>query len=194
MAIGFLLGVLVCVLFQGKNDPGNDIHYSYTADGKCYEALIYRNGHIVEICKDRNLDGRWDCWIYYQHGHVVRAEYDNNFDGKRDLFVTYSNSLVVSTEQDTDFNGIPDVFCRYKNGMLQQVDYRPNGSKFTTTREIFTNGVAAEIWRGGDSHGFFKVVEKYDPFFNELERKHLYFDPINTNSSEPFRLLTPVTE
>ena len=194
MAIGFLLGLLVCAFFQGNNNPGNDINYSYTADGKCYEAWVYRNGHLVEMCKDRNLDGRWDGWVYYKYGRVVRAEYDENFDGKRDLFVTYSNGSVISTEQDTDFNGIPDVFCSYKNGILQQVDFRPNGSEFTATREFFTNDVLIEIWRGGDSHGFFNEVVKYDPFFNEVERRHPYFNPIKTNNSVPFRLLTPVTK
>ena len=186
--------MLAYALFQENNNPGNDIHYSYTADGKCYEAWVYRNGHLVEMCKDRNLDGRWDGWVYYKYGHVVRAEYDENFDGKRDLFVTYSNSLVVSTEQDTDFNGVPDVFCSYKNGVLQQVDFRPNGLKFTITREIFTNGVLTEIWRGGDSHGFFNEVVKCDPFFNEVERRHPYSNPISANIPAPFQLLTPVTK
>lgn len=194
IAIGFLLGLLVSLLFQGNKNPGNNTYYSYTVDGKCYEASVYRNGHIVEICEDRNLDGRWDAWFYYQHGQVVRAEIDENFDGKRDLFVTYSNSLVVSTERDTDFNGIPDEFCSYKNGVLQQVDFRPNGSKFTTTREIYTNGVLTEIWRGGDSHGFFNEVEKYDSFFNEVGRKNPYSEPIGANTSAPFELATPLSK
>jgi hypothetical protein len=65
--------------------------------------------------------------------------------------------------------------------VLQQADWKPNGSKFTTTREIFQNGVLTEIWRGGDSNGHFKEVVRYDPFFN----------PISTNIPTAFQLLSP---
>jgi antitoxin component YwqK of YwqJK toxin-antitoxin module len=194
IAIGFLLGLLVSLLFQGDKNPENKTYYSYTADGKCYEALIYRNGHIVKTCEDRNLDGRWDAWFYYQHGRAVGAELDENFDGEPDLFATYSNGVVASTEQDADFNGVPDIFYSYKNGVLQRVDFRPNGSKFTTTREIFTNGVLIEIRRGGNSLGFFNEVEKYDSFFNLLEIKHPYSSPPRTDASTPFELVTPLSK
>lgn len=69
-------------------------------------------------------------------------------------------------QKDTDFNGVPDEFCIYKDQVIQEMDMRPNGSKFITMREIFTNGVLSEIWRGGDSNGVFKKIEKLDPFLN----------------------------
>jgi hypothetical protein len=97
---------------------------------------------------------------------------DDNFDGKPDYFVTYSNSSPISGEQDTDYNGATDAFYIFKNGIVQQVDYKPNGSKFVTTREKFENGVLMEIWRGGDISGNFSEVVKYDPFFN----------PVSTNN------------
>ena len=183
IAIGFLFGLLVCCFFQ-KTGPGNNTYYSYTADGKCYEAAVYRHGQIVTLYKDRNLDGKWDVWIHYELGHVAKVEYDNNFDGKVDEVVIYSNSLLATAELDTDFNGVPDLFCTYTNGMIQQIEVRPNGSKITITREIYKHGLLTEIWRGGDSNGFFNVVEKYDSFIN----------PIGTKNPEGFRLLSPASK
>jgi hypothetical protein len=192
--IGFFFGIILCLLFRGNSELGYKTYYSYTADGKCYEATVYRDGHLTALYKDRNLDGKWDGWVYYEQGHVVRAEYDENFDGRRDCVVYYSNSLPTTAEQDTDSNGIPDEFITYTNGYIKQVDFRPNGSKFTTTREIFQNGVLTEIWRGGDEQGFFYEAEKYDPFFNKVARENPYSNPINTNQPTPFRLLMPTSK
>jgi hypothetical protein len=176
--IGVVVGVLLCLLYQRANNLGTKTYYSYTSDGKCYEAWVYRDGHITELLQDRNLDGHWDHWTYYEHGHVVRTEIDNNFDGKPDEFVTYSNSSPATVEKDTDFNGTPDEFCTYKNGVLQQVDVRPNGSKFVTQRWLYQNNVLVEILRDGDSNGNFKEDVRYDSFFN----------PISTNFPTVFQL------
>jgi hypothetical protein len=176
--VGVAIGVLLCLLYQWANNLGTKTYYYYTSEGKCYEALIYRDGHLVEAVRDRNLDGQWDAWIYYKNGHVISAEYDNNFDGKPSEWITYSNASPVIAEKDNDFNGIPDEFCTYKYGMIQQVDMKPNGSKFATMREIFKNGVLTEIWRGGDSNGNFEEIVRYDPFWN----------PISTNISTVFQL------
>lgn len=134
---------------------------------------MYRNNHLVEFLKDRNLDGRWDYWVDYQRGIRVRSVMDNNFDGKPDEWWTFSNGETATMEKDTDFNGTPDLFCIYSNDMLQQADFKPNGSKFVTMREIYKNGVLTEILRGGDSNGIFKEDVLYDPFFN----------PISTNAN-----------
>jgi hypothetical protein len=91
-------------------------------------------------------------------------------------------------QQDTDFNGTPDWFCIYKDGEIQETDMKPNGAKFTTVREIFHNGVLTEIDRGGDSNGNFKEKVRYDPFLNPIGA-----NPINTNISIPFRLLSPAS-
>jgi hypothetical protein len=178
---GIVIGVVLCLLYQWTNKPGTTTHYHYTKDGKRDEAWVYGDGHLVEFLKDRNLDGVWDHWTYYEHGQAVRSESDNNFDGKPDETWTYSNGSLATLEIDTDFNGIPDEFYIFKYGILQQMDVRPNGSKFTTTREIFQNGVLTEIWRGGDSNGSFEEVVRYDPFFN----------PISTNIPTAFQLLLP---
>src|ERR1700690_3175230 len=150
---GIVIGVLLCLLYQWANEIGTKTHYYYAKDGLCEEAWVYHDGHLVEFLMDRNRDGKWDLWSYYEHGQRVRSECDNNFDGKPDEIWRYSNGVLVSMEKDTDFNGTSDWFCTYQDDIPRQMDIRPNGSKFTTTREVFRNGVLTEIWRGGDSSG-----------------------------------------
>ena len=178
---GIVIGVILCLLYQWTHKQGTRTYYHYTKDGQCDEALIYRNGHLVEHLQDRNLDGVWDYWAYHEHGEPVRLEMDNNFDGKPDETWTYSNGDLVSMVKDTDFNGTPDLFCTYQHRIIQQSDMRPNGLKYTTVREFFQNGVLTEVWRGGDSNGNFKEVVRYDPFFN----------PISSNSPAAFPLRSP---
>ena len=170
---GFLAGIILCSVCRQIERPASRTDYVYTPDGKRLEAWVYQNNHLVEMTKDRNLDGKWDEWTHYQHGQAVRVDYDNNFDGKPDEWWTFSNSVAVAMEKDTDFNGIPDLFCSYTNGLIQQADFKPNVSKFITQRDIYKNGVLTEILRGGDSNGVFKEDVLYDPFFN----------PISTNAN-----------
>ncbi|HEX4342020.1 MAG TPA: DUF2007 domain-containing protein [Verrucomicrobiae bacterium] len=170
---GFIVGSLVAsmcffLFFPSRIFSKNKTHYHYTVDGKRDEVWIYQNGNLVEHDTDRNLDGAWDHWAYYEHGAVARIELDNNFDGKRDETWTYSNGMAAKMEKDTDFNGVSDEFCTYKYGVLQQVDLKPNGSKFAIEREIFQNGVLTERWLGGDSTGNFREIVYYDPFWNPI--------------------------
>jgi hypothetical protein len=181
---GIVIGIILCLLYQWSSKLGTKTFNYRTAEGKAYEAFIYRDGQLIKSFEDRNLDGIADAWAYYEKGHLVRVEYDENFDGKPDLFMTYSNGFPTTAEMDSDFNGIPDAFSSYQNGIVKQLDYRPNGSEFTTTREIFQNGVLTEIWRGGDSNGNFKEVVQYDPFFN----------PISTNNPAVFKLSSPSSQ
>jgi hypothetical protein len=173
IVIGMAAGIILCLVCLPSNRPGTRTIYSYAPDGKRSEAWVYKNDHLVELLRDRNLDGHWDDWVYYQHGVPARIESDNNFDGNPDEWWTYSNGEVITLEKDTDFNGVPDMFCSYKNGILQQADNKPNGSAFVTEREIFKNGVLTEILRGGDSNGIFKEDVLYDPFAN----------PVSTNAN-----------
>ncbi len=185
--VGIILGIVLCLLYQWVNRLGTVTHYHYTKDGKADGAWAYRDGHLVEFLRDRNSDGVWDLWIYYdEYGRVSRMEYDDNFDGKPDEWWAYSNGTLVSVQEDTDFNGTPDVFCTYKNDVIQQLDIMPNGSKFSTTRELYQNGVLTEIDRGGDSNGNFKEIIRYDPFFNPVGTK-----PINTNTPVAFDVKLP---
>ncbi len=182
--VGIFLGIAICLLYQRRNEFVESTHHHYTADGKRDEAMVYFGGHMIEYLEDRNLDGAWDHWVYYKHGRAVRAESDNNFDGKPDEFWTFSEEGNDTLEKDTDFNGIPDMFCTYKNRIIQQVEIRPNGSKFATEREFYRHGVLTEIWRGGDSNGNFSEVVRYDPFFN----------PISTNTPTRFPLTPPASK
>jgi hypothetical protein len=188
---GIVIGILLCLLFQWTNTLGIQTHYHYATNGKPDEAWIYRNGHLMEYRQDRNHDGEWDHRAYYERGRIIRSEYDNNFDGKPDEWWTYSADGTDTVQMDTDFNGIPDAFGTYKNAMAQQIDIRPNGSKYTLTREIFKNGVLTEILRGGDSNGNFKEDVHYDPFFNP---RPIDFNPIDTNAPTGFQLLSPASK
>jgi len=185
MVIGVILGIMLCLLYQSVNQLGTKTYYDDTADGKRDAAWVYRNGHLAESMRDRNLDGIWDQWTYYEHGRPVRSEYDDNFDGKPDVWWTYSNGTLVSMREDVDFTGTPDCFYTYKDDVVQEADMKPNGAKFTTVREIYQNGVLTEIDRGGDSNGNFKEIVRYDPFFNLIG--------INNSTDHPtvFQLLTP---
>jgi len=57
--IGIVAGVLLCLFYQWYGERGEKTHYHYTPDGKADEAWVYRDGHLVEFMRDRNLDGAW---------------------------------------------------------------------------------------------------------------------------------------
>jgi hypothetical protein len=185
---GIVAGIILCLLYQSASNFGAKTYYHHV-HGKVNKKWIYRNGYVAEFSEDRNLDGVMDYWVHYDaYGREISAEYDNNFDGKADEWWTFSNDGTDTLQKDTDFNGIPDEFCVYKNRIIQQVDMKPNGSKFSTTREIFQNGVLTEILRGGDSNGNFKEDVHYNPFFNPIP---INFNPISSNAPIAFQLLSP---
>ena len=144
-------------------------HYHYADNGVMDEEWLYKDGRLSCHMTDRNLDGSFDHWAYYDaDGNMTRSEEDNNFDGKPDEFWKYSNNDLVSMEKDSDFNGVPDEIVTYKSHIPQQLDIKPNGSKFTTIRELYSNGITTEVWSGGDSNGNFQQVVKYDPLFQPI--------------------------
>ncbi|MEI8291788.1 MAG: hypothetical protein WCH99_20155 [Verrucomicrobiota bacterium] len=173
--VSIVIGVLLTHFYQWGEKRGTKTFYHHTANRQVDEMWIYQDGQLVEFRQDRNLDGKWDHRVYYEHGRVVRSEYNNDFGGKPNEWWTFSENGKDTSQIDTDFNGIPDEFWTYKNRIAQEMEIRPNGSKFAITKEKFSNGVLTEIWRGGDSNGKFKEVVRFDPFFN----------PISTN---PFPL------
>jgi hypothetical protein len=182
---GIVTGIILCLLYQSVSNFGAKNYYHYV-HGKINKKWIYRNGYVAEFSADRNLDGVMDYWVHYDaYGRESSAEYDNNFDGKADEWWTFSVDGTDTLQKDNDFNGIPDEFCVYKNRIIQQMDMKPNGSKFTKTREVFQNGVLTEILRGGDSNGNFKEKVQYDPFFNPIP---INFNPISTSAPTAFQL------
>jgi hypothetical protein len=170
---GIIVGILGTLVYQSVSRPTRVTHSHHTADGKIDEEWIYEKGVLREHRSDRGLKGRFDRWAYYDaHGNPERVEVDNNFDGQPDEWLFYSGGTVYSVEKDCDFNGIPDEFHTYKDGVIQEVDMRPNGSQFTTIRELYVNGVLSEIWRGGDADGLFTEIVKYNALY----------EPISTNT------------
>jgi hypothetical protein len=179
---GIVVGALAMWALEGGVSPKpagpRTTQYHYAENGMKDEEWDYKNGKLVCHKVDRNLDGAFDQWSYYDDdGNITRTEDDNNFDGKPDQFWTYSNNDLVSMEKDRDFNGILDEYISYKYHIPQQMDIRPNGSKFTTIREFYSNGIPTEVWSGGDSNGNFKEKVAYDPFFNPI-RTNLQFQPL----------------
>jgi hypothetical protein len=188
---GLIVGVVLCLLYQETKTIGTKTYYHHV-HGKVDKEWIYRNGYVAEFSEDRNLDGVMDHWIHYDgHGQASSAEYDNNFDGKPDEWWTFSDGGTDILQKDTDFNGIPDEFATYKNLIIQELDIKPNGSKFASTREVFQNGVLTEILRGGDSNGNFKEDVRYDSFFNPIP---INSNPISTNIPTTFQLSSPASK
>lgn len=189
--VGIVAGILLCLLYQWAGNLGTKTYYHYV-HGKVDKEWIYRNGYLAEFYEDRNLDGKFDHWVDYDaYGEMISSELDNNFDGKPDEWWTYSRNGTDTLKKDNDFNGVPDEFVTYKHRIIQQMDMRPNGSKYTTTRILFMNGVLSEILRGGDSNGNFKEDVHYDPFFNPMP---IDFNPTNTNAPAGFQLLSPASK
>ena len=185
--VGIVMGIILCLFYQSVSNFGDKTHYHYV-HGKVNKKWIYRNGYEAEFSEDRNLDGAMDYWAHYDaYGRLKSAEYDNNFDGKADEWWTFSDDGTDTLQKDTDFNGIPDEFCVYKNRIIQEMDMKPNGSKFATQRWLYQNGILTEILRGGDSNSNFKEDVHYDPFFNPFRltsRNQL-------RSGTAFQLLSP---
>jgi len=181
--VGILLGVLAAYFIRPRplalpTAPARarTTHYHYTENGMKDERWVYKEGRLFSHDIDRNLDGDFDYWAYYDNaGYVIRVEEDDNFDGKPDEFWRYSNGEITGMEKDTDFNGVPDEFYAYRFHLPVQEDIRPNGSRFTTTRILLSNGIVTEIWRGGDSNGNFREKIAYDHFFNPLQTNAEYF-------------------
>ena len=170
---GIIVGILGTLVYQSVSRPTRVTHYHHRADGKIDEEWIYDKGVLREHLVDRGFRGSFDHWAYYDaHGNLERSESDNNFDGKPDEWWFYSNGDLLKMEKDCDFNGVPDEYCTYKYGVIQEVDMRPNGSQFTTIRELYVNGVLSEIWRGGDADGLFTEIVKYNALY----------EPISTNT------------
>ena len=179
--IGIILGVILTWAYHALEKEGKHTYFHRAKNGKPDEKWIYQDGNLMEHLMDNNGDGEWDYWSYHDgHGKIVRTEEDNNFDGKPDMIWIYSNGELASSQEDTDYNGIPDAFCTYSNHVIQQLDMKPNGAKYSTLREIFKNGVVTEIWRGGDSNGNFEEVVRYDPFFNPISTNGFVFQKIAT--------------
>lgn len=183
--VGIVLGVLASHFVhpppptpQAQAARQRVTHYHYAENGMKDEEWEYKEGRLVCHKRDRALRGAYDYWAYYDaQANVTRVEEDNNLDGKPDQFWMYSNNAVVSMERDNDFNGMPDEFLTYKARFPVQLDIKPNGSTFTTVREVFSNGILTEIWRGGDSNGNFREVISYDPMFNPI-KTNVPFHPL----------------
>ncbi|MBI5773651.1 MAG: hypothetical protein HZA89_07910 [Verrucomicrobia bacterium] len=168
LAIGIIIGVLLCLLYQWVARRGAKSFLADTnSDGKVDEISLYQNGNLTAWSKDRNFDGVFDEWHHYdEYGRHTGSEFDNNFDRKADELWTYWNGVAIRMQLDTDFNGKPDATYTFKDGVLQQADWQPNGINIVTLREFFHHGILVEEWRDTNSDGKFDVTNRFDAFGN----------------------------
>jgi hypothetical protein len=172
LVAGLILGFFLATLFHWWTQLGTRTDYVYK-NGVKYEARLYRDEQLIEIMKDRNLDGSWDQWTYYEGGQRVRTVNDNNFDGQPDETAHYTSNTLVALERDTDFNGVPDEFYTYQNEVVSQVDIQPNNAKIPNQRWLYKNGVLTEILRNPNAAGQFTESIKYDAFSNPVATNRL---------------------
>jgi len=173
--LGFVAGVGICVVYSAlpASHKGTHVYYSSFGGGHNNKELIYENGYLSKVYKDRNGDGKWDYWAQYdKDGREESMSEDNNFDGKPDEFWYYTNEQPVRMQKDTYFSGVPDETVYYKNGLPAQTDWIPNGSTSITKRCLFTNAVLYQVLRDTAGHGYFDQQVIYNAFD----------DPIATNS------------
>lgn len=179
--LGLLAGIVVGVLIYiggSKLWELQDRNLRYDGDGDDVSdsEQIWRRGELKEDRLDRNGDGRPDNWLQYSNGWMVACESDDNFDGKADNSYIYSTrQLVASSIHDTDFNGVPDLTVIYTNGLTLRSDWRPNGTKSVSLRQLYRDGWLEEELRDQNGDGLFDVSIVFDRFST----------PVRTNSLRP---------
>jgi hypothetical protein len=179
--LGLLAGVVVGVLIHlsySKLWELRDLNprFDHDNDGVPDGEQIWRRGELKEDRFDRNLDGRPDNWLHYSNGLMITSESDDNFDRKVDSSYSHSKrQLVTSSIHDTDFNGVPDLTVSYTNGLWFRSDWRPNGAKSVSLRQLYRDGWLEEELRDLNGDGLFDVSILFDRFST----------PIRTNSLRP---------
>jgi hypothetical protein len=171
LAVGTVLGVLLCLLYQHTRQLGSHTYgYDYDGDGTPDETVVYRDGRCIEQSLDRNSDGTMDIWYYYNpEGRFKEMKSDDNFDGRLDATYRYTNGFLAEAKMDTDFNGTTDVTYFYKHELLKQSAWRPNGAPVVTLQQIFRNGILTAEWRDTNSDGVFDATNQFDAFLNRIE-------------------------
>jgi hypothetical protein len=174
---GIVVGVLIHISYSRLWELRDlNPRYDDDGDGVPDREQIWRRGELKEERLDRNRDGRPDNWLQYSNGWLFLTELDDNFDGKADSSYSYSKrQLAVSSIHDTDFNGAPDLTVTYTNGFWLRADWRINGAKVVTLRQLYLDGWVNEELRDQNGDGLFDVSILFDRFST----------PIRTNSLRP---------
>ena len=174
---GIVVGVLTHISYSKFWELRNlNPRYDHDNDGVPDREQFWKHGELREERFDRNRDGRPDNWLHYSNGLMITTEADDNFDRKADSSYSYSKrQLVASSIHDTDFNGVPDLTVTYTNGLWLRSDWRPNGAKSVSLRQLYRDGWLEEELRDVNGDGLFDVSILYDRFST----------PIRTNSLRP---------
>jgi hypothetical protein len=177
LAVGVMLGVLLHFGYRHYEEHRDRTDRYYNdSDDSPDEEIVWRNGQTLERRFDRNGDSRWDLKTHFKDGLPVSDELDDNFDGKWDGALSYSaRGWVSSGHFDTDFNGVPDLTVIYTNGLTLRSDWRTNGTKSVSLRQLYRDGGLEEELRDVNGDGLFDVSILFDRFIT----------PIRTNSLRP---------
>lgn len=175
LAIGIVLGIAGVLAYREISSLRTRAdEYDRNDDGRPDEVWHYQKGRAVRGTMDRNFDGRVDVWNYFNDAALYeRTEEDNNFDGKADSWGFYKFGQMAAWQYDSDFNGQHDVTSTFRDGIVQQSDWRPNGSKTVTIREIYKHGAFVEELRDLNKDGQFDMQIKFDSFHHPIETNYL---------------------
>ena len=66
-----------------------------------------------------------------------------------------------------------DVFFIYKNGVVEQTDWKPNGTNVVLLRQLYRHGILREQLHDTDGDGKFDVSVEFDPFNNPISTNDL---------------------
>ncbi len=115
-------------------------------DGRFESTLLYENGRLKELLKDRNADGSPEEIIFFdQEVRPRELRLDRNGDGRPDKWQFYRKGRLFKVEEDRDFNGRVDLKAK-----------------------IGPQGKPQVIWRDEDNDGCFEIEEKLFPSRREV--------------------------
>lgn len=168
---GIVTGILLCLLYQWTSRLGTKTdRYDWNGDGRTDAVYIYKDGWCVQICCDRNRDGKLDLWDHFEpDGRHLLSRADDNFDGVPDVTWNYTNGVLATSQADTDFNGTPDVTHTFKYDLFALSEWRPNGTSVITLRQVYERGLLIEESRDTNWDGTFDLTVRYDAFQNPIQ-------------------------
>lgn len=99
-----------CQRASDKQESHQIVEIDFNSNGVPNLIIQYDGDLPVMVKRDRNQDGRIDCFEHYRHGTIYLVEADDSFDGKLDAWVSFHDGLPMLDRKDADGDGIPDLF------------------------------------------------------------------------------------
>ncbi len=115
-------------------------------DGRFESTLLYENGRLRELLRDRDADGSpEEILLFDREGRPHELRLDRNGDGRPDKWQFYRAGRVFRVEEDRDFDGRADLKAR-----------------------LDARGQPQVLLRDEDRDGCFEVEEKRSPSRREV--------------------------